>query len=155
MSENRDKNSTQVEANRVKADKPVIHTNPDAVNGGRRRVPRRPIDRAVGLLVAGQYMLARSYEIGEGGILIDAPIPLEKGTRAVVSFRIPGVLHGVMLGRVVYVVEPKRPGENPRYGFQFDEVAFDVKRKIRNYVASSTGVALDARSEALDETLSR
>jgi hypothetical protein len=103
----------------------------------RRRVPRRPIFRRIGLLVAGVYNLAHAHEIGEGGMMIESPVPLKEGTRVVISFRIPGVLQGVMLSRVVYVLQPKKAGDPVKYGVQFDKVDFEVKRKIRNYVASN------------------
>lgn len=104
----------------------------------RRRVPRRPIYRQVGVLIKGQYQLSWAYEIGEGGILIDSKIPMVAGDRLVVTVRIPGVLHGVMISKVVYVLQPKKIGDPVRYGLQFDQIEFDLKRKMRNYVASSS-----------------
>lgn len=117
----------------------------------RRRVPRRPIERKIGLLVAGQYALSKVYEIGEGGALIESPFPLKQGQRAVISFRIPGVLNGVVLSRVVYVLQPKEAGEGLRYGMQFEQIEFDLKRKIRNFVASNSGAyVVRAINEARD-----
>lgn len=105
----------------------------------KRRAPRRPIERKVGLLVAGRYMLGKALEIGEGGVLIEAPELLRQGQRVVVTFRIPGVLQGAMLSHVMYTVEPQFNGDQVRYGLQFDKVEFDVKRKLRNFVASGQG----------------
>jgi hypothetical protein len=104
---------------------------------GRRRVPRRGIEMRVGLLISGQYHLANAYEIGEGGMLVDSPVPIAENQRIVISFRIPGVLYGVILSRIVYVLKPKKAGDKMKFGVQFEQVDFDIKRKIRNFVASN------------------
>jgi hypothetical protein len=104
---------------------------------GRRRVPRRGIDMHVGLLISGTYYLANAYEIGEGGMLVDSPVPIAENQRIVISFRIPGVLYGVILSRTVYILKPKKAGDKMKYGVQFEQVDFDIKRKIRNFVASN------------------
>ena len=103
----------------------------------KRRVPRRQIRVRIGLLVHGEYTLSWGLEIGEGGMLLISPKPLNVGDKVVITCRIPEVLHGVMLGSVAYAL----PGENldggVRCGIQFEDIEFDVKRKIRNFVASS------------------
>ena len=104
---------------------------------GRRRVPRRGIEMRVGLLISGKYHLANAYEIGEGGMLVDSPVPINENQRIVISFRIPGVLYGVILSRIVYILKPKKVGDKIKYGVQFEQLDFDVKRKIRNFVASN------------------
>lgn len=109
----------------------------------KRRVPRRAIHARIGLLVHGKYTLSWAHEIGEGGMLISSTETLKPGDRLVITFRIPDVLHGVMLGSIVYVLPEKvniNGVEETKYGIQFEKVDFDVKRKIRNYVASSNAV---------------
>jgi PilZ domain len=106
------------------------------IESGRRRVPRRAIQARIGLLVGGQYYIAKALEIGEGGMLIESPVPLAANQRTVISFRIPGVVQSVILSRVVYVLEANTAGGKTKYGMQFDKPEFDVKRKIRNFVAS-------------------
>jgi Tfp pilus assembly protein PilZ len=102
--------------------------------GKKRRVPRRAIHARIGLLVHGNYTLSWAFEIGEGGMLIETENNLKVGDRVVITFRIPDVMHGVMLGSVAYVLPNKA-------GIQFEKVDFDVKRKIRNYVASSNAIS--------------
>jgi Tfp pilus assembly protein PilZ len=106
----------------------------------KRRVPRRAINARIGILVHGNYSLTWAHEIGEGGMLISSEENLKVGDRLVVTFRIPEIVDGVMLARVVYTLPDKTGKPGGRYGVQFDKVDFDVKRKIRNYVASSNEV---------------
>ena len=98
----------------------------------KRRVPRRELNARVGILIAGQYKIARAHEIGEGGMLLSCDVKMKKDDRLVVTFRIPEVLSGVILATVIYVTP------DGSYGLNFDKIEFDLKRKIRNYVASST-----------------
>ena len=98
----------------------------------KRRVPRRELNARVGVLLAGQYSMGRALEIGEGGMLLGSDVKMKKDDRLVVTFKIPEVLSGVMLATVVYVTT------DGLYGLNFDKIEFDLKRKIRNYVASST-----------------
>ena len=106
---------------------------------GRRRVPRRPIHRKIGVLVAGEYFLATSYEIGEGGMLIDCPVPLNKDDKVVVTMRVPGLMQGVMLAKVVYSLASQSEFEPQKYGLSFENIEFEVKRQVRNFVAANTG----------------
>ena len=98
----------------------------------KRRVPRRELNARVGVLLGGKYKMARAHEIGEGGMLLSCEEPMKKDDRLVVTFRVPEILSGVILATVIYVTE------DGLYGLNFDKIEFDVKRKIRNYVASST-----------------
>ena len=104
----------------------------------KRRVPRRELHARVGILLAGRYSIARSHEIGEGGMLLSSDQVMKKDDRLVLTFRIPEVLSGVVIATVIYITE------DGFYGLNFDKIEFDVKRKIRNFVASST--ALEKRS---------
>ena len=103
----------------------------------RRRVPRRALKRNIGLLIKGKYCISKCYELGEGGMLIESPVRLVANQLVVITLRISGLLSAVTLGRVVYLLEPKQSGEVVKYGIQFEQIDFDVKRKIRNFVASS------------------
>lgn len=98
----------------------------------KRRVPRRELSALVGILVAGKYDMGRAHEIGEGGMLLSSKTEMKKDDRLVVTFRIPEVLSGVVIATVTYVTS------EGLYGLNFDKIEFDLKRKIRNYVASST-----------------
>ena len=99
----------------------------------KRRVPRREVSARIGLLHKGQYHLANAHEIGEGGLLVSCEsLKLRKGDLVVVTLRIPGVIQGVVLGSIIYVTP------EGRYGMSFDKIEFELKRQIRNFVASST-----------------
>lgn len=108
------------------------------VTGKKRRVPRRSIAARVGVLHKGRYFVCDALEIGEGGMLFSTFEPILKDDKVVITLRIPDVLQGVAIGSVVYCVEGRRIAEANRYGIQFDQIEFDLKRKIRNFVASST-----------------
>ncbi len=108
----------------------------------RRRVPRRAIHQSVGLLISGEYFLGKAFEIGEGGLLIESPVPLNVKDLLVVTVRIPGVFKGSLLAKVIYVLAPKNPGEQTRFGVSFEKIEFEMKRQIRNYVAANTGDAI-------------
>ncbi|OFZ18236.1 MAG: hypothetical protein A2Z20_12005 [Bdellovibrionales bacterium RBG_16_40_8] len=103
-----------------------------------RRLPRRKINKTVGLLARGKYVLVNTYEIGEGGMLIDSPLALIEGQKVVLTVRIPNILHGVVMSKVIYIVEPNGDVTTHRYGIEFDKIEFDIKRKIRNFVASGS-----------------
>lgn len=112
-------------------------TNPQEV---RRRVPRRVIRQRIGLLAGGKYSAdAFALELGEGGMLISTSLKLQKGQKVVITVRIRGVLQGVMLALVVYPLSAQKNESDSRYGVQFENIDFDVKRKIRNFVASGAG----------------
>ena len=108
----------------------------------RRKVPRRAIENRIGLLANGKYFLSWAYEIGEGGMLVASQVPLKIEQTIVITFRIPGVVHKVLMGKVVYEkLHVDSRGESYRYGVQFENVDFEVKRRIRNFVASATKYA--------------
>jgi hypothetical protein len=108
----------------------------------RRRVPRRPIQIAVGLLAKGIYYISRAHELGEGGMLIESQNPLGIGQHIVVTIRIPGILQGAIVCKVDYELAATIKGAANRYGVLFEDVEFDLKRKIRNFVASNSGSSI-------------
>ena len=105
----------------------------------RRRVPRRPINLNIGLLISGQYIITKALEIGEGGMLIESSVLLKKNQFVVMTIRMAGTLQCALLSRVVYIIENQDKAAIGRYGIQFENIEFDLKRKIRNFVASSSG----------------
>lgn len=110
----------------------------DKMANNGRRLPRRKIHQRIGLLVGGHYSLVWAREIGEGGMLIESSTPMSIGQRVVVSIRIPGVLQGVIRGQVSYITEQTPSAEATQYGVQFENIEFDVKRKVRHFVASGS-----------------
>lgn len=105
---------------------------------GRRRVPRRAFEAKVGILLAGRYNIERSYQVGEGGMMIScAQDKLEEGIQLVVNFFLPsGSL--VMVRGIVRSVIEAASGHPKRYGVEFVNVGFQSKREIRNFVAAAT-----------------
>lgn len=102
---------------------------------GRRRVPRKRVHMRIGLLIRGHYYLTYALEIGEGGMKITSPVPLQKGDQVLITFNIPGSLPFIAKSTVCYSLP--RPDQSTAYGVQFAHVDFTMKRKIRNFVAST------------------
>ncbi|MBT4760331.1 MAG: hypothetical protein HOO06_01425 [Bdellovibrionaceae bacterium] len=107
-----------------------------------RRVPRRQFFRKIGLLSKGVYEISQSFEVGERGMLIASSTPLNKDDLVVISFNIPGLLSTVVRGIVRYSLEDSQGYHKMKIGVEFQESDFDIKRKIRNYVASREDEAL-------------
>lgn len=76
-------------------------------------------------------------------MLIDSAIPLNKEDRVLVTIRVPGIMQGVMLAKVVYSLSPPSKDEPIKYGLSFEKIEFEVKRQVRNYVAANTGEKVD------------
>lgn len=99
----------------------------------RRRFPRRYFRRGIGVLSGGRYFLAHGAEIGEGGLSFRTTESLRMGALVVVSFQIPD-------GQFVSVRAEIRNEENVTneyvYGCAFENITFDRKREIRNYVTN-------------------
>lgn len=120
-----------------------------SVSDNRRRYPRRVVSMRVGLLARGEYTAdATMLEIGEGGLLLQSYLKIKVKQKVVITIRVRGLLQGVLLATVVSAVVPASNSDKHvnnvglasrvliRYGVQFDSVEFDIKRKIRNFVAS-------------------
>lgn len=117
--------------------KPV---NEQTINAGegRRRVPRRTFETAVGVLLHGKYQTERAYQVGEGGMMVSMKsAKLSEGEYLGLSFYLPsGML--VMVRGVVRSVVPAGGNLPERYGVEFLNVEFQQKREIRNFVAAAT-----------------
>ena len=108
-------------------------TNEELTGIRRRRVPRRIFETRLGLLIGGKYSIGRSFEIGEGGMLITCDQKLSADQKLVITFRIPGAGQTVVRGIVRYF-QPN----GTRYGVEFLNLDFNMKRAIRTFVASKT-----------------
>lgn len=97
----------------------------------RRRVPRRALKRKVGVLIKGQYSIAHCWEIGEGGILIEIPQELALNQLLIVTFCLPNETHTVVKGILRY-----RQPHTQKFGIEFLNLNFQMKRAIRTFVAS-------------------
>ena len=100
----------------------------------RRRIPRRNFEAPVGVLVQGHYHVARAHQVGEGGMMISSPYTLEVGNVLVVSFYLNKEVV-IVRGTIRNKSQPT-PGQDRRFGLEFDNLGFLYKREIRNFVAS-------------------
>lgn len=103
----------------------------------RRRVPRREFKKKVGILVSGEYYVNFATQIGEGGMMIHSSVPLTKGQRIVISFRLPNCQETVVRAIVRYFID-EPSGHGGRYGIEFENLEFKMRREIRNFVASKS-----------------
>ncbi len=97
----------------------------------RRRVPRRAFVRQIGILLKGQYYIGNSWEIGEGGMLIGSNIPMQENQLVLLTFLLLDFQYVVVRGAVRYC----HPQGN-KFGIEFQNLDFQMKRRIRIYVAS-------------------
>lgn len=108
----------------------------------RRRVPRRAFVRQTGILLRGQYYIGNSWEIGEGGMLIGSNIPMQDNQLILLTFLLVDFQYVVVRGIVRYC----HPRGN-KFGIEFQNIDFQIKRRIRIYVASK----LAAETENTEE----
>jgi len=114
---------------------PVSPVTPDA---GRRRVPRRSFRAPVGILLKGIYAVERCYQLGEGGMMMDCKDQkLKQGDLLALSFFLPTGLVVMVRGIVRGVIAAKDTMPE-RYGIEFQNLGFQYKRAIRNFVAAAT-----------------
>ena len=107
------------------------------INSGRRRVPRRYFDTLVGVLLHGKYNMERTFQVGEGGMMISSLEPLTQGTQVVANFYLKAGTIIIVRG-VVRSVIPAQGKYPVRYGLEFLNLGFQFKREIRNFVAAAT-----------------
>ncbi len=108
----------------------------ELISKSRRRVPRRIFETTVGMLLHGQYSIQRTFQVGEGGMMVTAPRDLSIGEQLVVCFYLPGCALVIVRG-VVRSVIPESGEVAERYGIEFENLGFQHKREIRNFVAST------------------
>lgn len=105
---------------------------------GRRRVPRRAFESPVGVLLHGEFTVERSFQVGEGGMMISCGRKIASGQKLVLSFYLPSDVTIIVRGIVRNVV-PVDGTLPERYGIEFINLDFQFKREIRNFVASASG----------------
>lgn len=106
---------------------------------GRRRVPRRNFEAPVGVLHKGKYTIERSYQVGEGGVMISSAQKILVGTQVVTSFYLNTSLIILVRG-VVRSVIPAKDRFPERYGIEYLNLGFHFRREIRNFVAAATRI---------------
>lgn len=103
----------------------------------RRKFPRRRFKRGVGVLSGGKYFMTMGFEIGEGGLSFRSEKDLKVGAVIVLNFQVPD-------GEFVSVRAEVRNSETkaelrsggPVYGCAFENLVFERKREIRNFVTN-------------------
>ncbi len=108
---------------------------PPIVKQVRRRFPRRNFRRGVGILAGGRYFLGTGSEIGEGGISFKSTENIIKGALVVVSFQIPDGQF-VSVRAEIRNLEDQTEGAEMVYGCAFENIPFERKREIRNFVTN-------------------
>ncbi len=104
---------------------------------GRRRIPRRNFETSMGLLIRGQYEVARTFQISEGGAMVTSTVELKIGDQMVANFFITRYV-SIIVRAIVRSVVPPKDKLPLRYGIEFLDLGFQFKREIRNYVAAAT-----------------
>ncbi len=101
----------------------------------RRKYPRRKFRRGVSTLCLGAYALVTGFEIGEGGLAFFSEEPLEEGVHLIVNFQI----HEGSFMSVRGIVRNKREEAGRTvYGVSFENLKFEWRREIRNFVTART-----------------
>ena len=103
-------------------------------NTTRRKYPRREMKKHVGVLYRGQYFVAQSTEIGEGGISIRSDMLLDNDGCVILSFQVPG--GGFMTTRARVRSTQKEEAGFVTHGLSFENISFSSKRQIRAFVSS-------------------
>jgi Tfp pilus assembly protein PilZ len=103
----------------------------------RRRFPRRQFRRSVGVLAQGDFNVITGMEIGEGGLLFQSAKDFQVGSEVVLNFFIPGRDFVSVRGQIVYTL-PGKTKAGPSFGIKFQNLPFEGKRMIRDYIAEKT-----------------
>ncbi|MGE0529545.1 MAG: PilZ domain-containing protein [Bdellovibrionales bacterium] len=111
----------------------------------RRRVPRRDFNTEVGVLAGGEYSVERTFQLGEGGIMVSSQKALQIGRLLVVSFFLNSHLN-IVVRAIVRSMLPADNEHPQRYGLEFQNLEFQYKREIRNFVASTSPVAYQSQT---------
>ena len=126
-----------------------LHSELRSVDLGARRVKERQflraeVDMEVELQVGGRRQTGRCVELGAGGMLIELPIALEPGARALLLFRLPGDLETWKVQAAV-VWSDTIAG---RAGLRFEGLSEEATDELRAAVLAELLVRLHAAEEA-------
>lgn len=100
----------------------------------RRQYPRRRIKKEMTYLFSGHYIYATGADIGEGGMSFLTDQKLELGRHIVVNFKMP---EGPFISVRAEIKNVREQGKGQTlYGVAFENLKFDWKREIRNFVTA-------------------
>lgn len=100
-----------------------------------RRYPRRVLGRTVGVLSQGQYIIGKGVEIGEGGMMVSLDIEISEDHKILLSFRIPEYGFVVTSAEIKNL---KHGNSRFNYGVSFEELAYENRKRIREFIAAKT-----------------
>ena len=98
----------------------------------RRRFPRRALDKKVGVLCGGVYLVCETNEMGEGGMSIISDYVFNVGQFLVVTFQIPG---GAFVSLRAVIKSVRQKDKWILHGISFILVPFSNRRQIRSFVS--------------------
>lgn len=103
----------------------------------RRKFPRRRFKRSVGVLSGGKYFMTTGFEIGEGGLSFRCEKSIRVGALVVLNFQVPeGEFVSVRAEIRNSEVKPEVQEGEVIYGCAFENLVFERKREIRNFVTN-------------------
>jgi hypothetical protein len=76
-------------------------------------------------------------EVGEGGIGVNSARNLPENALVIITFFVPGAEIAVIRCQARYMVAGRVEGQM-RIGLQFLDASFDLKKKIRDYIAAKS-----------------
>ncbi len=88
----------------------------------------------MGVLYRGIYNIVPCIEIGEGGLQFQASEKHPKGALVVTNLFLPADHFISVTAEIVYV-EAVDQGRRNNYGVKFKNIAFEARRRIRDYIA--------------------
>ena len=101
----------------------------------RRKFPRRPLQKKVGVLFDGTYFICTTGEIGEGGMSIVSEYALTEGRELVLNFQVPNGTFITLRGLIKSVIAKYGA---VTHGIAFEKVPLAFKRQIRAFVSTRT-----------------
>lgn len=98
----------------------------------RRRFPRRPYQRKIGVLASGQFYVCEAGELGEGGVSFTSEYIFSIGKEVLINLQIPG---GGFVSLRAIVRRADKEGNAVVHGLSFVDVPFQQRRQIRSFVS--------------------
>ena len=100
----------------------------------RRRFPRIAFRTLVGVLCKGRYQVVSAFELGEGGISFFSQSPIQIGEQVLVTLGGFKQKFYCLRCEVRNFIPQAERGYS--VGVQFINTPFEIRREIRNYVAT-------------------
>lgn len=102
----------------------------------RRKYPRRELHKSIGVLSRGNFFIAQSVELGEGGMSLKSEMILNDSSLVILCFQVPG--EGFVSVRAKVCSTQKEETGMVIHGLSFENLTFSGKREIRAFVSART-----------------